>query len=86
MKNTRRTMSRITASLLCCLMLPAMPVLAEEEAAKDFLYYHTLSDYDVYLEYCELYGFEAEETLPEETALPDYQFFRHYIGVHGVVF
>ncbi len=79
MKNTRRTTNRITASLLGCLMLPVMPVFAVEEPAKDFLYYHSLSDYEVYQEYCELYGFAAEETLPEETALPDYEFLRHYL-------
>lgn len=85
MKNTRRTMNRITASLLGCLMLPVMPVFAEEEPAKDFLYYHSLSDYAVYQEYCALYGFEAEETLPEENALPDYEFLRHYLD-GGTIF
>ncbi len=88
MTMTHQNLTRITAVLLSSLLLPAVPVSAEETAAKDFLYYHTLSDYEVYQEYCELYGFTAEETLPEETALPDYEFLRHYTtsGVHGVVF
>lgn len=82
------TMTRIVASLFCCLMIPTMTAFAEEEAAKNFQYYYTLSDYEVYLEYCELYGFEAETTLPEETELPDYQFLRYYTkdGGHGIKF
>ncbi len=45
---------------------------------KNFEYYHTLSDYEVYAEYCEMYGFEAEEELPSEEELPDYQLLRYY--------
>ncbi len=43
---------------------------------KNFEYYHTLSDYEVYAEYCEMYGFEAEEELPSEEELPHYKFYQ----------
>ncbi len=46
---------------------------------KNFEYYHTLSDYEVYAEYCEMYGFEVEEELPSEEELPHYKAFQYYI-------
>ncbi len=88
MRKLKQNIIALSTMLTFCASMTAVIASAEGETVKDFLYYHTLSDYEVYLEYCELYGFEAEETLPEETVLPDYQALRYYTkdGGHGIKF
>ncbi len=54
---------------------------------KDFAYYLSLSDYEVYAEYCEtygpFYGYEAQAELPAEEDLPDYYIYRRYVESEG---
>ncbi len=60
---------------LSVLMLPvsAFSVNAEEPITKNYDYYASLSDYEVYVEFCETFRKNPAETLPDETELPWYQ-------------
>ena len=55
-----------------CTSVVSMPAAAEEEVHKDFAYYLSMSDYEVYAEYCEFYGYEVQEELPLGFAQPDW--------------
>lgn len=64
-KNLMKTTSAFLASLLALTGLPVFGAAAQEETVHDYAYYAAMSDYDVYAEYCQRFGYTAEETLPE---------------------
>lgn len=59
----------------------------ETTTRKDFAYYLSLSDYEVYTEYCAtygpFYGYKAQAELPAEEDLPDYYFYKPYVESEG---
>lgn len=76
------TCRKMISVLLSTLMLPVVPaaVSAEEEPTKNFEYYLTLSDYEVYVEFCDTFGRPVtEEALLEETELPYYEALSWYV-------
>ncbi len=81
----KKTMfNRLIACTLGCTMLPTFEfTISAEEQPKNFSYYASLSDYEVYVEYCETYGFTVEETLPEKEQLPDYYNYSSYMLPYG---
>lgn len=81
----KKKTTRFLALALSALLLSAMPFSAgaEEAVVKDFSYFASLDDYDVYTEFCEAYktmgggsGIVIEETIPENIEdMPAYQNF-----------
>ncbi len=74
MKNKKTT--RFLALALSALLLPAAPFTASAEDAvvKDFAYYSSLDDYQVYVEFCEVFqnmdggsDIVIEDAIPENT-------------------
>lgn len=84
----KTALHRFAAGVLSCALLSGFPlsVSGAEAPAKDFLYYRSLADYEVYTEYCSVFGVSAEAALPEEEALPDYDPFWYYVDRESVVF
>ncbi len=85
-------MKKTLSVLIACFMLASPCAVTAEESTtetveKNFEYYLTLSDYDVYVDYCNTFGFEAEETLPATEDLPQYilkfDCFKYILDVAG---
>ena len=78
----RKVTNRVAAVVLSTLMVPALPVTvhAEEAAVRNFEYYLSLSDYEVYTEFCTEMGISAmDEASLDETKLPCYDALTWYV-------
>lgn len=76
---------RMTAAALTALMLPTLPLSAhaEEEVVKNFEYFQSLSDYEVYVEYYKTYtelGFKFGEML-DRVPTAWYETPHHYLHI-----
>ncbi len=77
----KKKLQKLTALFLSIVMLPVIPVSVNaEEPEKNFEYYQSLSDYEVYKEFCDTHSlFDAQETLPAENEMPMYAGWKHYL-------
>lgn len=68
---TTRMFAALTAIASLCSSMGFTAGAAD--TTKNYEYYLGLSDYEVYCDYCDTYGFTAEASLPDESELPDYE-------------
>ena len=66
-----------------CMLCSAGGAVSAQEVRKDFAYYQGLSDYEVYAEYCEFYGYEVQEELPSGFAQPDWAIYMYHATYDG---
>ncbi len=83
MKKTRNRIFAMVLTCAFCTSMVSVPAAAEETVRKDFAYYQGLSDYDVYAEYCEFYGYEVQEELPSGFAQPDWALYQYHATNDG---
>ncbi len=83
MKRLRSRAAALVSSCVFCTSMVSVPAAAEETVSKDFAYYQGLSDYDVYAEYCQTYGYEAKEDVSLGFAQPDSASYLYHTTDYG---